>query len=359
MKTKKSNIFKVKTSKNKKKIKNNKKTKKLIRNKIKMKGGVLNMSTPFNIPTQSYELKNSPEDIERYSKMMLANGFGEESIEVLKILLANTKHITFNHLIAEIKKTISNFEATIKANPFYLFIPIDIGNKAIEHKSNYWISKIFCLLMNKEPAGIITSLENLKDEMKDIIVCDDASYSGTQMAGTFYHFPSDSKHTRTLHILCPFISQKAIDLINRREYITKIFHNDENEIMIPFSEILEPEKHDISQSLFQNIERYPYYFDHRVADYLSSFPELYELGRVCSKKQSKCIYFNSLLQNCEIKGLKPEYNIKIKVKEFLEKCPPIPYRPGIIGYKDGLKEGEYTPGIKEVTPEEFLREFNR
>jgi hypothetical protein len=42
----------------------------------------------------------------------------------------------------------------------------------------------------------------------------------------------------------------------------------------------------------------------------------------------------------------------------MQKCPPIPYRPGIIGFKEGLKEGQYTPWIKEVTPEEFLREFN-
>ncbi len=157
-----------KISKNKKKSIRNKtiKRKKIIKKtktiKKSMKGGVLDfsiMETPFNIPTQSYPLKKSDKDIKRYSAIMREEGFDERSIEesinALKILLENTTHVTFAELISSIKKTIIKFEEEIKDKPFYLFIPI-IDGKPIQHKSNYWISKIFYLLMNKKPIQIIT-----------------------------------------------------------------------------------------------------------------------------------------------------------------------------------------------------------
>ena len=366
MKTKKINILKVKTSKNKKKIKNNKKTQKSIKNKIKMKAGALEMSimtTPFNIPSQSYPLKKSEEDIKKYFKIMCANKFDTASIRIFKQLLEKTTHITFKHLINSIKKTIKKFEDQINGEKFYLYLPITVDNTPIENKSNYWMSKIFYLLMNTKPIEIITSFQELTDEMKDIIVCDDAIYSGLQMYYIFtklqnYNIPKD-KHT--FHILCPFISQVGINILNSNEKFNKNFYYDE--ILIPFREYVGVNNTDTEfkrkvQMLFSqplDKDAYPYYFDHRVADGMSSFPQLYELGKVCKDTpQYKCIYLNSLLENCTHTNLPVGTN----PLEFMQKCPPIPYRPGIIGFKEGLKEGQYTPGIKEVTPEEFLREFN-
>ena len=77
--------------------------------------------------------------------------------------------------------------------------------------------------MNKKPTGIITSFEELTDEMKDIIVCDDAIYSGTQMAETFRIFNRSLTDKHTFHILCPFISQLSIDkLVNMYQF--NIYH---------------------------------------------------------------------------------------------------------------------------------------
>ena len=103
-----------------------------------MKAGALDMSimtTPFNIPSQSYTLKKSDEDIKKYFKILCANKFDTVSIKIFKQLLDNTTHVTFKDLINSIKITILDFETKIKANPFYLFIPI-INDKPIENKSN-------------------------------------------------------------------------------------------------------------------------------------------------------------------------------------------------------------------------------
>jgi hypothetical protein len=357
MKTKKPNIFKLKTSKNKKKTK---KSKKLIRNKIKMKGGALNMSimtTPFNIPSKSYPLKKSPEDIERYSMIMRANDFDDATIKIFKTFLNLTTHISFDHLIHSIKIVIEDFEKRIKEKPFYLFIPI-IDRIPIENKSNYWISKIFYLLMNTKPIEIITSFQELTDEMKDIIVCDDAIYSGYQMKSTFDKFPNTTGKY-IFHILCPFISREGIVRINEN-YEKQIYYA---EIMLPLSEILK--NHIIYgdalnfESVIGNINNYPYYFDHRVADLASSYPHFYEVGRVGRVPVSiprpgntpirKPIYLNSLLENCNHANITPDsYPSLGVILESLTKCPPIPYKRDITAA---------TPGIIVITPEEFIDRY--
>jgi hypothetical protein len=346
-KTKKNKILKVKTSKNKKRS---------IRKKINMKGGVMNIeimeTEPFNIPTQSYPLKKSQEDIIRYSTIMSENGIDENSIDIFKNLLDVTVHITFDNLIDSIKRTIDEFEGKIGTNPFYLFIPI-IEDKPIKEKSNYWISKIFYLLMNKKPREIITSFEEITDEMKDIIVCDDAIYSGKQMIQIFRNFNRHLTHKHKFHILCPFISQLSMDSLNGMDQFNKTFYKDE--IIKPF---YEDDNFSASNLLGVTPKNYPIYFDHRVADNSSSFPYVYELGRVCSGGRRPCIYLNSLLQNCNHEGLVPISThpfLKISDK-FITKCPPIPYRPGI--------EGKYKDAIRLITPEEFIhiyknREYRR
>lgn len=309
-----------------------------------MKGGVMNIeimeTEPFNIPIKSYPLRKSPEDIIRYSDIMKKNGIDKHSINIFTNLLEVTVHITFDNLIDSIKRTIDKFELKIKDEPFYLFIPI-IGDKPIKEKSNYWISKIFYLLMNKKPIGIITSLGEIKDEMKDIIVCDDAIYSGTQMAQTFRIFNRDLTDKHTFHILCPFISQLSKDTLNGMDQFKKKFYSDE--IIKPFSDGGDSNVRDLFGMMPNN---YPIYFDHRVADSQSSFTNVYELGRVCSSRKRKCIYLNSLLQNCNIEGLNFTYQSGANASKFLEKCPPIPYRPGIEEGKDA---------VELITPEKFIR----
>jgi hypothetical protein len=349
-KTKKSKIFKVKTSKNNKKLNKTKKSNK------KMKGGTLDlkiMETPFNIPAKSYPLKNSKEDIKRYSDIMIKNGFEESSIELLIKLLNKTTHISFNQLIDSIKITIKKFEKEIGEASFYLFIPI-IDDKPIQHKSNYWISKIFYLLMNKKPIGIITSFKELTDEMKNIIVCDDAIYSGQQMSQTFKNFDEEPIDKHLFHILCPFISEASMERLYNMDQFNKNFYY--THIMKTFLDVYKDNEDDEDADFFEVISlfsikrtNYPIYFDHRVADTLSSFAHVYELGRICLRKEKKCIYLNSLLTNCQHADIMTDSKIN-DAQKLMEKCPPIPYR------KDITSE---TPNIRSITPEEFLREFNR
>jgi hypothetical protein len=329
--------------KNKKSIK--KSIKKKLKNRINMNGGAIDMTTPFNIPATTYPLRNSDADISRYSKIMHQNGF-DDHIDIFIVLLQNTTHITFKHLIHSIKNTIIKFEQIIDTE-FYLFIPI-IGSKPIEHKSNYWISKIFYLLMKKKPISIITLFEELTDEMTNIILCDDAMYSGKQMSENFRSLPASSRDKHIFHILCPFISQVSIKLLDSMKF-RKQFYFDE--LIKPFSDLYDQTiyKSVTLNSMFSiNDSRYPIYFDHRVADSQSSFSHLYELGKVCNRE--KCIFLNSLLQNCKIEGLKKDTTSPgIDPLTLLEQCPPIPYRPGIVKGKDA---------VRNITPEEFIAEYS-
>ena len=139
------------------------------------------------------------------------------------------------------------------------------------------------------------------------------------------------------------MSQESMNILNSMTQFRKEFYL--YQIMKPFSDFY-------SNSMVNNpfgisSQRYPIYFDHRVADSNSSFTHVYELGRVCNGR--KCIYLNSLLQNCKIEGLRHTYSLGSEALKFLEKCPPIPYRPNIREGKDA---------VRLITPDEFIAEYS-
>jgi hypothetical protein len=92
-----------------------------------------------------------------------------------------------------------------------------------------------------------------------------------------------------------------MDLLTRLTIIKEIYYD---EIIKPFSDSCAeyPSLLDIASLSYypflKGVDRYPIYFDHRVADDKSTFTYEYELGRVCKPgKPVMCLFLNSLLEN--------------------------------------------------------------
>jgi hypothetical protein len=326
-----------------------------------MKGGNFSeknfKENSFYIPSRTYPLRMDKMD--EYKRILTKEGADEEVIKIFEGIIKVTRHVSFDQLIASIKKVIEQFERDIKDEEFDLYIPI-IDDKPVEQKSNFWISKIFYLLMNKKPNKIFTNPAEYESNISNIVMCDDAIYSGTQMARTL-GYTADKLKDKKINLLCPFISNMGINVIksvsdmNVQIYYNELdkllsleyyFENDDNlkQFAYPFS----------IQNMFVFDMRkppHPFYFDHRVADNMSSLPFLYELGQVNFRDQNgkfKRVILNSLLENCKLSDneIKEIKNHKGGLVKFLEKCPVIPYRSNID-----------KSAVIDITPSEFISKY--
>jgi len=274
---------------------------------------------PFNINNVSLWLERSDPSIRK-----IASEF------ILK-----TVYINHNQFLKTYRVAIKEMLEILKTNVLQFFISIDDINK-----SSYWIIQILKKYINnkKYTIKIINDIKKL-DESLPVIIADDASYSGTQMANTI---EDNFQYTKfDIFILIPFMSNTAIDTI-KKSYSDNLnegsimFLDKSIYIMKPIYELMSKEK---IEKLFlyygdnpKYIREYPIYFDHKVADSYSSFPLIYTYGIIPND------YNKQLIHECKEKR-KPFKDIYDKMERIplLKNCtkdilydimtPPCPLQP--------------------------------
>lgn len=236
---------------------------------------------------------------------------------------------------------------------------IDGYMKKYKEKSQIWmLQHLYLYMKNKK----ITDIEiypniNLDEPMDDhsfVLVLDDASYSGLQLMGYLQSAFRSVKDTHiTFYILVSFISEKAIENIieggfhNRYVPIVGLLpkskgkHNNKHKYVIsknlqiikPLKDYLTKEQivnlfkwyltEDYFNGNFDNIYnkfsgKYPIYFDHKLADSVSSFPFLY--GGILPVLGNNLILNDKYYENedddeyYDIEGFSYHHN-------FIENCP--------------------------------------
>jgi hypothetical protein len=210
------------------------------------------------------------------------------------------------------------------------------------NKSSYWIMQIIRKYINKKKyiIKIITDVKNL-DESLPVIIADDASYSGSQMANTIQ---DNFENTRfDIFILIPFMSNTAIDIIK------KSYTDNNNEGSIKFLDtsiyIIKPiyelmSKENIEKLFLyytdnpKYIREYPIYFDHKVADNYSSFPLIYTYGIIPNNYNKKIIHecksnrkpFKDIFEKLERIPLLKNCKKDIPYDIHIPPCPLQPYK---------------------------------
>jgi len=307
-----------------------------------------------NIPLYISKPNNSEIDV---NKMRLwLRQCDNEIKEIATEFIFITKYISYNTFLTELFKSVDEMLERYKISninvlQFYLS---NNDNENYIYKSGFWvfnhIKAYIQLYINpyiKNKFKIINENDINKFNLNiPVIIADDASYSGSQISIYIEDF---TNKTCNIFILIPFISKKAIKMINIAFKENKInggiyFNEISNFIMMPIHELMEEEK---IIKLFKyysingtNINQYPIYFDHKVADSYSSFPLIYSYGIIPNKKNQNIII------SCKTKNipLKTKFNELDKIV-FLKNCsniintpfdinkplyPQQPYKPNFI-----------------------------
>jgi len=251
--------------------------------------------------------------------------------------ILKTTYINHNMFLKTYKKAIEEMISILDINVLQFFISIDDKNK-----SNYWIMQIIEKYVNSNKYKIIIVSDFSKiDPSYPVIIADDASYSGSQMANTI-----EDNFQRTkldIFILIPFMSNTAIDTI-KKSYSDNLnegsimFLDKSIYIMKPIYELIDKDKIELLFSYYthnpKNIREYPIYFDHKVADSYSSFPLIYTYGiipnnynkQIIHDIQKKRLPIKNIFDKLERIPLLKNCTIDIPYNIMVPPCPQQPYK---------------------------------
>lgn len=134
-----------------------------------------------NAPNPSpYQFDKSSVDCKNWIKAMECL-CGQEGGQVAKMIVDAVNFIPFGKLVEEMRKAIENFKKKIGDRKFY--VTYDRG------KSTQWLTQKFAEYLPKGQFQVV-DLSTLKNHLKpndpiqDVVLLDDALYSGSQVSGT-------------------------------------------------------------------------------------------------------------------------------------------------------------------------------
>ena len=284
-----------------------------------------------NFINKSEEKENEYYKTEHYKKSLiyrlLHNPIKSNIKNDLKDIFKNTLHISYHKFKFVLKQNFKELFQYCKKNnikkinillntPKSNHYEYDKYMKSFREKSQIWmLQHLYLYMKNKKIKDIeIYPNLNLDEKMDDnsfVLVLDDASYTGLQLMGYITSTFRNVQETNiNYYILVPFISEKAIEniieggfnhryvaLIGLRETPTKP-QNDKHKCIISKNlQIIKTLDHYLRKEQIVNLfkwyfkedylngnfdkiyntysKRYPIYFDHKLADRVSSLPYLY------------------------------------------------------------------------------------
>lgn len=258
--------------------------------------------------------------------------------------------------------------------PVFVYLGKDTSIDSIKTKSNYWLylyvkEFIRFITNDRKEIDLITDLNSSSLNADDVIVLiDDCIYSGQQMGSTVGAINIYNKKVYKFYLLVPYISNKGLSRIksNFRNNIslkssTLIAPKIQFKLTSTTS-ILSPEEIDKIKNYYRYwgvsfSNKYLIYFDHKLADSLSTIPHFY-LGIVPSNKNLELIkkYViekNKLMNDKKYKKLAIKLDVfsyiniiplfknckhyTTKLSPESPKCPAPPYKDSFKEFVNKLK----------------------
>ncbi len=245
-----------------------------------------------------------PIDEENFIKWI--NNYTTPELKSLASLFRKyTRYISYSEYINKIAALCADIRSkSIDYNRIILLIPRQID------KSNFWVTLLHYNLINDIITDIVLdnfdNYQNKKLSDKCLgIICDDASYSGSQMyynINGWYHVKMD------ILVSIPYMSSVAQKLLRKKR--KNIIYSSETEIFYLFEDNLKSEFIDdkpalnIAKKYFRDLDVATLYFNHKLPDMISIFQTTYIFGYGLSQKKRKAKLFNytplSLIKNCDL-----------------------------------------------------------
>jgi hypothetical protein len=292
--------------------------------------------------------------------------------DIAKKIIDNTDHISFEQLLIRINKIIKELIIKINDNNnLYIYISNDL--KKYKYKSNYWLYtyisnyiKYLFNIENKKINLILTEdLNTINENNANIILIDDCVYSGLQMSTTIKNIEYKTKKQINFYIIVPYISDKG------KNKIKKMFNDNvylmQNKCILTFfkntymiksinSILTQQELYKIQifyVNLFTFSNKYLIYFDHKVADIISTITAFY-MGIVpCNENFNLHNYYSQEKHEAKIQ-IPDKYLKKFKIIPIIKncshyinnidllspKCPSPPYKKGFYKFIKIIKKNK-------------------
>jgi hypothetical protein len=318
------------------------------------------MSSPKS-PTFTYPM-SYPLNRQNVKKFIAASA--PDARDAVRKFIKATTHISFETFIRYVNKNLRDVVKLVPpGRPMFVYI-----NEFHKEKSSYWLY-LYVKKMAKTQFNIdmkmIDNYNNNSLQHNDILlILDDCAYSGGQISTILAELDTNDKQLHII-IFVPFISDAAIELI--RDIAT---HNsDVVKCKISFLKNaykIKPLRDYMNVSEFytilkyyitstraaEEIQKYPIYFDHKLADHVSSFPYLYN-GNVPSERNLEtAILINNKYKRIAWLHSKGLFNVKYLRQEiaalenqyqsfplFSDDKNLFPRPPYYRGYTNAIKQG--------------------
>jgi hypothetical protein len=268
------------------------------------------------IPNKSYPLNKD-------NVKIFLSELKEPKKSLAEIIFKNTKHVSykmFKYILKFNFKEFIHYCRVHNIKSVVLFLGQEEINKKSIKKSNFWVAQHFYQYVKKLEIDIEILIIYNKDDIlnltKDqiVLVLDDCSYTGSQISSEInYSLSSKQLENFNIYVLIAFISNNAMDYIKNSITSKKIIFSNNNIIINPISHYLSKDEIKKYNKIYKLDSHYPIYFDHKLADTLSTFTDLYS-GVVTSKN------IIPVISNCQ------HINKMKDVNYDVPKCPPPPYK---------------------------------
>ena len=295
------------------------------------------------IPKKTYPLNKD------YIKKYLENS-NPEHRDILQKLFDNTKHIsyrTFKFVLYNNFRELIHYCKINKIETILLYLD-KIDADDITEKSNFWVAQHFYQYLKKNKINIkINIIYNSNDikylpDNSFILILDDCSYTGKQLHSVLKKHFNNKYKIFNIYIIIAFITNDALELLSTEipKNINIIFSNNYTIINDFFSYLTDADKLRAFIKL-KIYNQYPIYFDHKLADYVSTYTDIYS-GKIIDSD-----IVIPIISNCE--------NIDSidKIDVYKPLCPISPYKINYSDedYKDDVK-------IKSSSLESYILSSN-
>ena len=210
-----------------------------------------------------------------------------------------SRYISWDRFILEFKKCIRNFLKAIGKEPFALILPLQVDGHPVKTKSNYWLTILAYVLFKEEfhrpPNVFATTNRVLQQHIKHLVLVDDAIYSGTQMSDILMTVRRAERNQayeqHDFALLAPFCTVAATKKIKH------VFRDNPFRFTIYCASTMKPLEELLNDDVLDTLEAFrrldtmlfPYVFQHKLPDDVSSFPEIYsEVMQNCDTEDMRC-----------------------------------------------------------------------
>lgn len=219
-----------------------------------------------------------PIKIDRY-----LNRIPDEYVEAATFVLNNSEYVTFNKFRDKLQQSFDLFQDNIGNQPFYLVYPTQgkIGSE------NWLTHLLYPQIKQLNLVGILDNSTNILAKIpsgSNVVLIDDAIYSGCNMAGTIdeMSYPCGNSKTFRFHLIVPYAKEEGIRTVSG-DVSKKFVYNFYSVVTMTDTDKLSNDNLEVARfndDLGSEDAPVAIYFDWKVANEFGSYPQLYLEGAI-------------------------------------------------------------------------------